>query len=162
MWQQENNSSKKSCVDISGSSSSYTKRKVQYTETYPKRRLWEKEVETNGESVIETPWKCVEEWDVPLDIKVTSVEMQENIVALAIEESLLEISKTCYDKVIELLYQDYNCQPSDCYEHPEYLKRILSEYYGKASKTIIDSIYGKLWDYATNQDINKFMNRINS
>ena len=147
-------------MDVLEPSSSHTKRKIRYTETYPKRRLWEKEIEINGESVVETPWKCVETWEVPENIKIASVETQKNLVSLAIEESLLKLSRSCYDKVTEQLRTDYNCQIADCYETPEYLKRILTEYYGNASKPIIDSIYDKLWDYATNQNIGKFLNEI--
>ena len=92
----------------------------------------------------------MERWDIQEGIRAVSVEMQKNVVSLSIEESLLEVSKTCYEKVIELLCQYYNCQTSDCYEHPEYLKRILTEYYDNYSKTIMDSICDKLWDYYTN------------
>ena len=37
---------------------------VYYTETYPKRRMWKKEVEIKGESVVETSWKCIQTWEV--------------------------------------------------------------------------------------------------
>lgn len=136
-------------------------RKIRYIETYPKRRLWEKTVANEGESAMGTPWECMKTWEaVDNDPHLLTQNSRKELVSGVIDKVLLKISRSCFEKVTEQLHIDYNCQISDCYETPEYLKRILTEYYGNGSKAIIDSIYVELWDYATNQNIGKFLNRI--
>ena len=136
---------------------------VYYTEFWPKRRLWEKKVEIKGESVVEASWKCIETWDVVDNNPHLSTENgKREIVSYVIDKVLLKIGRSCFEKVTEQLYTDYNCQTADCYENPEYLKRVLNDLYGISYQVIIDSIYAELWDYATNQDIVKFMRRISN
>jgi len=136
---------------------------VYYTETYPKRRMWEKEVEIKGESVVETPWNCVKTWEVADNNPRLSTEnSRRELVSYVIDKALLKIGRSCFEKVTEQLHTDYNCQIADCYENPEYLKRILNDLYGRSYQVIVDTIYAELWDYATNQNIRKFLNRINN
>lgn len=138
-------------------------KKVYYTETYPERRLWEKEVEINGKSVVETPWKCIQTWEVADNNPHLSTEnSRRELVSCVIDRALLKISRSCFEKVTEQLRTNYNCQTADCYENPEYLKRILSDLYGNSHKVIVDTIFAELWDSATNQNIGKFLHRISN
>lgn len=134
-----------------------------YIETYPERCMWEKEVENKGESVVETPWKCVETWEVAdNNPHLLTENSRRELVSSVIDQALLKIGKSCFEKVTEQLDTDYNCQTADCFENPEYLKRILNDLYGRSSKVIVDTIYAELWDYAANRDIGKFMHRISN
>lgn len=136
---------------------------VYYTEIWPKRRLWEKKVEIKGESVVETSWKCIENWDVvDNNPRLSTKNGEREIVSYVIDKALLKIGRSCFEKVTEQLNTYYNYQTADCYENPECLKRILNDFYGRSYQVIIDTIYAELWDYATNQDIVKFMRRLSS
>lgn len=82
------------------------------------------------------------------------------MVALAIETVLLEIGKPTFQEVTGKLFRDYKCFLADCYEHPEYLKKILQDLYGKSSVTIIESIKKQLEGFETQQGIDAFIKTI--
>ncbi len=82
------------------------------------------------------------------------------LVTLAIETILLRIGKPAYDEIIGRLYSDYKCYFPDCYEHPEYLKKILDDIYGKCSSTIVESIKKQLEGFETQNGIDTFIARI--
>ena len=56
------------------------------------------------------------------------LDVKKALVALVIQEALLEVSKVMFELVFERLGKDYNCYISDCYNHPEYLKDILKDF----------------------------------
>jgi len=68
----------------------------------------------------------------------------QRITAFAIERTLIEMSPRALDLVSSRLRNDYGCKLTDCYKHPEYLKRILSDVYGAAYSDILASIGTKL------------------
>ena len=68
------------------------------------------------------------------------INARKALVVLAIEKALLEVGKPTYDEVLGKLAEDYNCYLSDCYEHPEYLSRVLKDLYGQCHLAIIKSI----------------------
>jgi hypothetical protein len=82
------------------------------------------------------------------------------LVVLAIEKALLEIGKPTYDEVLGKLAQDYNCYLSDCYEHPEYLSRVLKDLYGQCRMEIIKSIEQFLVEMKEYEDIQGFIIKI--
>lgn len=87
----------------------------------------------------------------------TDSEIKKALVAFAIEKSLLSLGEPVYQKVTKILKEDYNCYIPDCYEHPEYLKRILSDLYGNAHMTIINSIKSDLAEFSTHGQVQTFV-----
>lgn len=69
------------------------------------------------------------------------------LVSVTIEKALLDIGKPLYDQVCVLLYSKYRAFMPQCFEHPEYLKNVLREIYGKASDTIMQNIIKQLEEY---------------
>ena len=72
------------------------------------------------------------------------VSINRNLVHISIEKALLNLGAPELEKVQVRLKNDYNCTIKDCYDHPEYLKRILYDLFGFCYKDIIDSIYDVL------------------
>ena len=79
------------------------------------------------------------------------------LVSLAIESALFKIGKPTYDKVVDDLYEKYHCYIPDCYEHPEYLQKILKGLYGNAHDVIVKSINKQLEEFSYKEPIKKFL-----
>jgi len=79
------------------------------------------------------------------------------LVALAIETVLLKMGKTVYDEVNSRLYENYRCYIPDCFENPEYLKRVLQGLYGNASDNIIQAIKKEIGEFAEQKGMNNFI-----
>ena len=82
------------------------------------------------------------------------------MVSLAIEKVLLGIGKPIYEKTIKQLSKDYNCYLPECYEHPEYLNKVLKKIFGNAHVTIVDAIKNELYEYMKEKPIEIFVTRI--
>jgi hypothetical protein len=87
----------------------------------------------------------------------TDTQIKKALVAFAIEKALLNLGEPVYQKVTKTLKDDYNCFIPDCYNHPEYLKRILVDMYGNAHTTIIHSIKSDLKEFSSQDPIQKFV-----
>jgi len=83
------------------------------------------------------------------------------LVSLAIETVLFKISKRVYDEVNFRLYENYHCYIPDCYENPEYLKRVLQDLYGQSSAHLIASIKKELEEFEAQKGIDNFITVIN-
>jgi hypothetical protein len=70
--------------------------------------------------------------------------MHRELVAVIIEKALLDISIPVYESIVSALKYEYNCTISDCYENPQYLKKVLTEYFGSASNIVVDKINNEL------------------
>jgi hypothetical protein len=90
-------------------------------------------------------------------VDISSREARKALIALAIETVLLKMGKPAYDQVIKNLYKEYHCYLPDCYEHPEYLKRILQDLFGRSSINIVESIKKYLGEYAEQKGIDAFI-----
>lgn len=88
---------------------------------------------------------------------VVDTQIKKALVAFAIEKALLDLGEPVFQKVAKTLKDDYNCYIPDCYDHPEYLKRILSDLYGNAHTTIINSIKTSLQEFSHQEQIQKFV-----
>lgn len=88
---------------------------------------------------------------------VNDVQIKKALVAFSIEKALLEMGEPIFQKVTSALKNDYNCYVPDCYEHPEYLKRILSDLYGNAHIAIISSIKESLKEFSHQPQVQKFL-----
>ena len=80
---------------------------------------------------------------------------------LAMEKSLLDVDKKIYDKVIDKLNKDFHCYLPDCYEHPEYLSKILGEWHGNSYRRIIESINLQLAEFSYMDPVRRFLEIIN-
>ena len=79
------------------------------------------------------------------------------LVTLAIEKALRDIGKPTYDKVLEMLNSKYHCYLPDCYEHPEYLSKVLKVLFGNAGDTIVESIRMQLEEFAYKKPMARFL-----
>lgn len=84
-------------------------------------------------------------------------QIKRALVAFAIEKALINMGEPVFEKVAKTLKDDYNCHIPDCYEHPEYLKRILSDLYGNAHVAIIVSIKNSLDEFSQHESISRFI-----
>lgn len=83
------------------------------------------------------------------------------LVSLVIETTLLEIGKETYDKVVHDLHKKYNCYLPDCYEHPEYLSKILKDLYGNAHNTVVEKINKQLEEFSYHKSVSNFVKILN-
>jgi hypothetical protein len=88
---------------------------------------------------------------------VTDTQIKKALVSFAIEKALLNMGEPVFYKVTKTLKDEYNCYIPDCYEHPEFLKRILSDLYGNAHMAIINSIKSGLQEFSHQASIQKFV-----
>lgn len=87
--------------------------------------------------------------------------MHKEMVTVIIERALLEISMPVYESMVSALKYEYNCTISDCYENPQYLKKVLTEYFGSASNVVVDKINNDLQKAVQNEGITKFLAILN-
>src|SRR5579872_4726800 len=90
-------------------------------------------------------------------MNVDSDHARKALVAFVIENALLRISKTALDQVSNSLYEEHCCYLGDCYEHPEYLAKVLKDLFGKAHIVIVESIKKELIDFVEYKPIEKFL-----
>ncbi|MBI5146509.1 MAG: hypothetical protein HZA84_04740 [Thaumarchaeota archaeon] len=92
-----------------------------------------------------------------INMDATDTQIKKALVAFAVEKALINMGEPVFEKVAKTLKDDYNCYIPDCYEHPEYLKRILSDLYGNAHIAIIVSIKNSLQEFSQHESINRFL-----
>ena len=88
---------------------------------------------------------------------IGSYDVMKALVVLAIEKTLLDIGKSTYDKVVDILNKKYNCYVPDCFEKPEYLRAVLKELCGESYNEIINSIQHELDEFAYKKRIDAFL-----
>lgn len=94
-------------------------------------------------------------------IIVTLNDAKKALVTLAIEQTLLEMGgNTLLDKVQSALFKEYHSYLPDCYEHPEYLNKVLKKIFGNAHTDIVKSIREELGDFADKGYISDFLEKI--
>ena len=71
-------------------------------------------------------------------------QLRKAVVSLSVEKTLLKIGKPVYEKVVKQLSKEYNCYLPDCYEHPEYLNRVLKKIFGDSYISIVEAIKKEL------------------
>ena len=70
--------------------------------------------------------------------------MRKTIAALAINKSLQEVGWSAHEEVCAKLEKKYECNISDCFDHPQYLRKVIGEVFGDRSSEIIQSIHYNL------------------
>jgi len=86
-----------------------------------------------------------------------SNQAKKALVSLSIEKVLLTIGKRVLDEVNSRLYENYHCYIPDCFDNPEYLKKVLQDLYGRASLNIIQSIKKELEEFTEQKGIDNFI-----
>jgi hypothetical protein len=87
-------------------------------------------------------------------------QLRKAMVSLAVEKVLLGIGQPIYEKTIKQLSKDYNCYLPECYEHPEYLNKVLKKIFGNAHMAIVDAIKNELNEYMIGKPIEVFITAI--
>lgn len=90
-------------------------------------------------------------------IYVNQEQIGKALVTLAAQKALSDIGKPTYDKVVAMLYSKYHCHLPDCYEHPEYLSKVLKVLFGRAGDVITESIRTQLEDFMYKKPIANFL-----
>ncbi len=85
------------------------------------------------------------------------VDALKGLTVLAIKKTLLDVGKPIYEIVIDKLKKEYNCNLSDCYQHPEYLNSVLKEVFGDAHSVIVGEIRKQLEELGQEQPIRRFV-----
>jgi hypothetical protein len=86
---------------------------------------------------------------------------KKTLVLVAIESTLLKTGGTpLLDEVNSRLYNKFNSSISGCYEHPEYLKKILQEIFGEAHNEIVKTIVKELSTFDYDDKIMQFIERV--
>lgn len=88
-------------------------------------------------------------------------EVQQGLVILAIEKNLLDFNYTFYEKVLQDLERKYNACLVDCFSHPEYLREIVADIYGKSYYNIMERITSMLSEFSYHRPIERFIISIN-
>ncbi|HEV2193496.1 MAG TPA: hypothetical protein VGR54_07770 [Nitrosopumilaceae archaeon] len=87
-------------------------------------------------------------------------QLRKAMVSLAVEKTLRGIGQPIYEKAIKQLSKDYDCYLPECYEHPEYLNKVLKKIFGNAYMTIVDTIKNELNEYMAEKPIQVFVTAI--
>ena len=87
-------------------------------------------------------------------------QLRKALVSLVIEKVLLEVGEPVYEKVIKQLAKDYHCYLPDCFEHPEYLNKVLKKIFGNSYITIVEAIKKELTDYLMEKPVELFVTTI--
>lgn len=71
-------------------------------------------------------------------------KMNENpykaVVAISVEIVLMRKGGPQYQLALARLERDYGCKIFDCFDHPQYLKSVLQDVYGKDYSDLIEKI----------------------
>lgn len=88
-------------------------------------------------------------------------DRKKDLVGLAIERTLLEMGgMTLLNKIEGLLFKEYKSYIHDCYEHPEYLNKVLKKLFGNVYGDFVQSIRKELDDFANQKPISDFLKKI--
>jgi len=89
--------------------------------------------------------------------RTMDIPLMKSLLSLAIEKTLLQIGKPEYERVLNRLKEDHKCSLADCYDNPEYLKRVLNDLFGKSYDCVLESIKENLGELKSEESIQKFL-----
>ena len=93
-------------------------------------------------------------------VEVTNDEVKQALVALAIEQTLLEFGPPALEKVSNRLFVDYHYYIPDCYTKPECLNKVLKDLFGNSYTVIVQSIRKRLEGFSSQEPIKNFLAEI--
>ena len=82
------------------------------------------------------------------------------LISFTISQALLKVSPAATNDIGSRLYAKHGCYFSDCLEHPEYLREVLYETFGKGAEAIIKTIRQSLAEVEQQQEISNFLHVI--
>ena len=88
---------------------------------------------------------------------IDKIQVERALIHFAIEKALLGIGDRTFKQVGDSLFKKHGCYFADCLEHPEYLKDVLGEIFGRASIAIINSIQIDLKEFTETKTISTFL-----
>ena len=88
-------------------------------------------------------------------------ETYRELIQICIEKTLLDAGLDVYNEILSRLESDYHCNYSDCYQHPEYLSKILADIFGDSHVAILKEIQSKLEEFNSNYMLENFLKSIN-
>ena len=65
-----------------------------------------------------------------------------------------------YQLALSKLERDHNCKIFECFEHPQNLKAVLRDVYGKECQKIVDEIGFELADVIDEKEVSGFLKKI--
>lgn len=83
------------------------------------------------------------------------------MVAISVEVVLMRKGGPQYQLVLARLERDYDCKIIDCYHHPEYLRAVLIDVYGKDYPRILESLEAELGEIIDEKEIIEFLGVLN-
>lgn len=78
-------------------------------------------------------------------------------VSISIENTLREIGKFEFKKVLDILKENYNVSLSDCYDNPKFLKQALKDLFGNSYGSIIATIEQNLDGLVLMEPVHEFL-----
>jgi len=87
----------------------------------------------------------------------SELHMKKTMVTLSIKNTLLELGVQELDKVVTLLQKDFNCTIEDCYEYPEYLKRVLQDLFGESYQDILNTLKENMKSISSQESVKEFL-----
>lgn len=99
----------------------------------------------------------VKKQDYEINNVANHTNVKRDLITVAVEYALLQMGPPELEKVETRLANDYNCKIGDCLEHPEYLKRILSDLFGHCYQDILDNIEQVIKDANTDSQVEEFV-----
>jgi hypothetical protein len=78
-------------------------------------------------------------------------------VSISVESTLREIGKFEFRKILDMLKENYNVSLSDCYDNPEFLKKILKDLFGNSYGSIIATLEKNLDGLVLLEPVNEFL-----
>jgi two-component system chemotaxis response regulator CheY/two-component system response regulator (stage 0 sporulation protein A) len=89
-------------------------------------------------------------------------QMKKTMVTLALKNTLLELGIDEYDKVIALLQKEHNCTLEDCFENPQYLRKILKDMFGDSYPDILNSLSENMKSIPSQESVKEFLQALSS
>lgn len=79
------------------------------------------------------------------------------MVAISVEVVLMRKGGPQYQLVLARLERDHDAKIFDCFEHPEYLRDVLIDVYGKEYEDVVSRIESELGEVLSADEIVRFL-----
>lgn len=79
------------------------------------------------------------------------------LFSFAVEDALDEMGAPTLEMVTTKLLREYKCSIPDCLEHPEYLKKVLSDVFGYAAPAVVAKIKKNMGEFSQEKPIGEFL-----
>ena len=95
-------------------------------------------------------------------LQINQYDVSKALVSLAMEQSLVKVGGSIVlDAVSDKIFEKYQCNMPDCYEHQEYLDSVLVDMYIPMHHTIVRLISNQLEEFSYKKEIHNFLEKLN-